>query len=338
MILHIPGRGVPLTEYGILIPSSPGRTGKILDALSSHPVLGPRKESWLLGSDGSTITREDLERAHATDYVDKLFTADGLEEVLLSVYELIDSEGKPNRYDPSRATRPLSEMFDRSFVGLSGTYQCGRRALDHRFCFYLGGGAHHGHREFGHGFCIVNDSVVAIRKLQAENRIRSAWVIDVDVHKGDGTAALTESDPTVRTLSVHMAAGWPLDLPEFSPEGDRNPWFIESDIDVPIAPGEEAEYNKRLTEALNAMDEFGPPDCAYVLGGADPYEKDELPSTQLMKLSLDQITERNIIIYEFLKARKIPQAWLTAGGYGESAWEAYPPFMTYALLDNLGLS
>lgn len=304
--------------------------------LGAHPVLGPRKDEWLLGSDGSEITKDDLLRAHAAEYVEKLFS-DGIEEVLLKVYELVDAEGRPNRYDPESATRPLSQMFDRTLIGLSGTYQCCKRALDHRFCFYLGGGAHHGHRDFGHGFCVVNDSVVALRKLQSEGRIRTAWVIDVDVHKGDGTAALTQGDPTIKTLSVHMAAGWPLDLPEFAADGARNPWFIESDIDVPIGAGEEDEYNPRLAEALSQLSQTPKPDLALVICGADPYEHDELPSTQLIKLSLEQMTQRNVMIYEFLKGLSIPQAYLMAGGYGRHAWEPYPPFLEFALQDNLSL-
>ena len=77
---------------------------------------------------------------------------------------------------------------------------------------------------------------------------------------------------------------------------------------------------------------------AYVLAGADPYEKDGLPSTQKMKLTLEQLNQRDRMIYDFLKKREIPQAFLTAGGYGADAWEVYPPFMEYALLDHMGLA
>ncbi len=99
--------------------------------------------------------------------------------------------------------------------------------------------------------------------------------------------------------------------------------------------GEEADYLPRLEEALEKL-AMGPrPDLAYVLAGADPYEKDQLESTQKLKLTLEQMNARNTMIYEYLKERNIPQAWLMAGGYGEHAWEVYPAILTHVLLERL---
>jgi acetoin utilization deacetylase AcuC-like enzyme len=329
MILRYEGSKVPLRDYGILIPAARDRPGRILDALRADPRLGPESE-WKLGPDGSTIEREDLERVHDPAYVERLFS-DGLEAALVAVYELVDEQGNYHRYDPTIATRSLSSMFEGTLHGLAGTYQCGKEALARGFCFYLGGGAHHGHYSFGHGFCVVNDSVIAIRKLQSEGRIRTAWVIDVDAHKGDGTAALTQGDDSIQTLSVHMALGWPLDLPEFHADGSRHPSYTESDIDVPIEPGEDARYVPLLGAALADLATRPKPDVVYVLAGADPYEKDELPSTQGLKLTIDQMHARDMLIFETLKRLGVPQAWLMAGGYGDHAWEPYPGFLAYAL-------
>ena len=329
MILRYEGTRAPLRDFGILIPAARNRPGQILDALRRIPGVGP-ESTWLLGPDGSSIGRQDLERVHDPVYVERLF-GDGLESVLTAVFELVDERGRYHRYDPAIATRPLAEMFDGSLHGLAGTFQCGREALRHGFCFYLGGGAHHGHYSFGHGFCIVNDSVIAIRRLQHDGLIRRAWVIDVDAHKGDGTAALTRDDPSVLTLSVHMARGWPMDIPEFDAAGNRHPSHTPSDIDVPVESGEEAAYVPRLAAALEQLAGGPSPDIAYVLAGSDPYEHDELPSTQGLRLTLAQLLERDTLIYETLRRLRIPQAWLMAGGYGERAWEPYPPFLAYAL-------
>ena len=267
---------------------------------------------------------------HDPEYVERLF-GEGLEAVLVAVYELVDESGEYHRYDPTIATRKLPEMFAGTLKGLAGTYQCGKEALKHGFCFYLGGGAHHGHYSFGHGFCVVNDSVIAIRKLQAESTIRTAWIIDVDAHKGDGTAALTEGDDTIVTLSVHMAGGWPLDIPEYDAQGVRHPSYTPSDIDVPIEAGEENEYVPRLRDALARLEAYPRPDLVYVLAGADPYERDGLPSTDGLRLSKEQMFERDVAIFETLKRLGVAQAWLMAGGYGEHAWEPYPDFLAYAL-------
>ena len=334
MILHYSGKGFPLTDFGIFLPVAPDRVGRVLKALRDHPTLGPRESEWLIGPDGSTITREDLCRVNTPRYVDGLF-GDEVELIIMKAFELIDSDGNYHRYDPERATQPLAKLFEQSLRSVAGAYQCGKEALSRGFCFYCGGGSHHGHPDFGHGFCILNDSATAVRKLQAEGRVRTAWIIDVDVHKGDGTAAMMAGDDSVITLSVHMAHGWPLDNPEFDSDGNRHPSYISSDIDVPVDVGEEAHYLPRLEAALHDLDTRAKPDIAYVLAGADPYEKDELQSTRRLQLSLEQMNERNLIIYEFLKARSIPQAWLMAGGYGESAWEPYPSILTRVLLDRL---
>jgi acetoin utilization deacetylase AcuC-like enzyme len=334
MILNRPGRGSPLSDFGISIPSSPDRGKRILQVLREHEILGPLEEKWLLGDDGVQITKEDVLRTHSPEYVEKLFS-DKVEEVMIQVYELIDSDGNYHRYDPSKAAKPLSGMFDRSLRGLAGTYQVCRVAASTGFCFNLSGGGHHAHRDFGHGFCVLNDIMIALHKMQAEKLATNIWIIDVDVHKGDGVASITQDDSTITTLSVHMARGWPLDIPEFDAAGNRHPSYTPSDIDVPIESGEEPLYNRKLKEALDELSKYPLPDLAFVQLGADPYEKDGLPSTALMKLTLEQMNERNALIYRFIEDRSIPAAYIMSGGYGEHAWEPYPDFLIRALLDRL---
>jgi acetoin utilization deacetylase AcuC-like enzyme len=180
--------------------------------------------------------------------------------------------------------------------------------------------------------------VIAIRKLQAEGLIRTAWIIDIDAHKGDGTAALTKGDDSIITLSIHMANSWPLDGDEYDPDGKFNHSFTPSDIDIPMAKGEDHLYIPRLQEGLERLDRWAHPDLALVVSGADPYFKDELPSTGDLKLSLAQLKERDLLTYNFLKQRDIPRAYLMAGGYGDSCWEVYAQFLEWALVDALGLN
>lgn len=337
MILHRPGHRAPLSDYGIEIPAAPDRVNKILNAIKSDPELGPLESRWLLGDDGGALTREDLERVHSHAYIERLFS-DEVEQVLIEVYELIDENGNYYRYNPENAKRPLKSMFDRSLKSHSGSYQCCRIALDAGFCFYLAGGGHHAHRDFGHGFCILNDIVIPLRRLQAEGRIKTAWIIDVDAHKGDGVAEVTQGDDSIITLSAHMAQGWPMDLPKTLKDGSPNPVFIPSDIDIPIEHGEEDEYCDRLEEGLRQLDRYPRPDLALVQLGADPYERDGLPSTSLLQLSLEQLGRRDRLIYEFLEERRIPGAYLMSGGYGDHSWEPYPPFLIPVLKERLGLT
>jgi hypothetical protein len=74
------------------------------------------------------------------------------------------------------------------------------------------------------------------------------------------------------------------------------------------------------------------------VSGADPYEHDELPSSRLLRLSKEQMMERDLLIYSFLKDHRVPAAYLMSGGYGERSWEVYYQFLEWALLDRLGLA
>jgi len=334
MILYDPTDRMGFFEFGIQIPILDSKVTRTFETLLQDPELGPRVADWHIARIDETLVKEDLQRVHSRGYVDRLYS-DRLENEIIRTYELIDAQGRYYRYKPEEATLPLPRLFDRILQRVAGSTRCYRTALETGFCFYFGGGMHHAQYDHGNGFCLLNDIVIGLRKLQAEKRIQTAWVIDVDAHKGDGTAALTHGDDTIRTLSVHMARGWPLDGAPVEADGRPNPSFIPSDIDIPIAPGEEAIYNDRLLEGLHQLDALSRPDLAVVVSGADPYEKDALPSTQGLRLPLSQMLERDQLIYRFLSKRRIPYAGLMSGGYGPDVWEVYAEFLLWGLRDRL---
>jgi len=334
MIIYDKNLKEGLAEFGIEIPIHHSRAVSTFEKLKSHKILGLKIDQWLISSINETITRKDLLRVHSDEYVARLYS-DKLEDEIIRTFELLDDNGRYYRYNPDTAILPLAQLFDRLLFKVAGTMQCCRVALEKEFCFVFGGGMHHAKRDYGAGFCMVNDIVIALRKLQAENLIRSAWIIDLDAHKGDGTAVLTQEDSSITTLSIHMARGWPLDGEAYDRQGRLNPSFVASDIDIPVAAGEEHLYVAKLEDGLEKLVSIGPPDMAVVLAGSDPYEKDELPSTGELNLSLEQLKERDLLVYHFLKAHKIPRAYVTAGGYGERSWEVDWQFIEWALLDNL---
>jgi acetoin utilization deacetylase AcuC-like enzyme len=87
----------------------------------------------------------------------------------------------------------------------------------------------------------------------------------------------------------------------------------------------------QLEAGLNTLSQAGTADLAIVVCGADPYEHDELPSTGVLKLSLDQMLARDQMVYRYLAEREIPSAFLMAGGYGEQVWKVYAQFLIWAL-------
>jgi acetoin utilization deacetylase AcuC-like enzyme len=330
MILYDPQIPVSLSDFGILIPVRESRATRTFEALCRHPEIGARRLCWHQPVIEEKLTREDLARVHCPEYLGRLYSQ-ALADEIISTYELIDPQGNCNRYAPQQAVRPLAELFEYIIRKAAGSVQCCRIALDHGFCFYFAGGMHHAHSDRGGGFCLINDIVIAARKLLSERLVQRIWIVDVDAHKGDGTASLTAGDDTIRTLSIHMAHGWPLDGPRQLKEGGPNPSFIPSDIDLPVAEGEESSYLTRLQSGLHELSRTGTADLAIVVCGADPYAYDELPSAQALKLSLDQMFARDQMVYKFLAEQKIPAAYLMAGGYGEQVWNVYAQFLIWAL-------
>jgi len=329
-LLYFPG--LPdLLQFGIQIPVLDTRATRTIEKLSAHPGSGHNIRKILETKQTESITPEDMARVHTSEYMDRLYS-DGLESSLLEAYELIDTRGMYNRYDPSQAKRPLTDLFRLQLLRTAGSLQCMRTALFNSSCFYFGGGFHHAHPDFGHGFCLINDIVIGIRHLQKKGLIKNAWIIDTDAHKGDGTAAITLNDPSIATLSIHMAHGWPLDFPEFDENHRRHPSFTPSTVDIPVEEGEEALYNEKLAAGLKQLHVLSPgPDLAVVVYGADPYEKDELVSAQKLKLSLKDMKQRDQLVYSCLREQSIPAAYLMAGGYGPHSWKVYYQFLNWVI-------
>jgi acetoin utilization deacetylase AcuC-like enzyme len=317
-----------LREYGIEIPLSDGRIKNICNLLKIH------NQSIETNFKNVLLTREDLERVHTKDFVSKIFGApEDQEKIIVETFELLNSDGTFNRYDPTKAKKPLAEIVDKVLLKIRGTMTALKEALSTGETFHLGGGYHHAMSFGGRGFCLLNDIVIAARWSQRYLGTKLIWVIDVDAHKGDGTAELTLGDSSIRTLSIHMKNGWPLDSEKFDIEGKPHPWFIESDIEIGIETGEESHYLNKLFSGLldlEALDERKP-DLAIVVQGSDPYEKDALPSSGLLKLSKEIMLERDLMVYEFLKTRNIPQTYVMAGGYGDFAHEPYCQFISNIL-------
>jgi acetoin utilization deacetylase AcuC-like enzyme len=321
MILFHPELSPRWGEYGILIPLRDDRSKRVYEHLRT---LGKKGLIELDRNGLKLLNKSDLERAHSSDFVEKLY-GDQLESEILECFELIDSNGKYHRYNPALAKRDWKDFFQSILHHASASKFAMEKALEEKgFTFFLGGGMHHARSDKGSGFCLINDIVIGLRALQAENKIKSAWVIDTDAHKGDGTAEITCKDPSIKTLSIHMKKGWPLDHPELN-----HPSKIPSDVDIEMDVDEEEFYLERLRQGLNHLWTLSldKPDFVVVNAGVDPYELDELPSTKLLKLSKEQMLERDLLVYRFFKERNIPQCWLMSGGYGQYSWEIYSQFL-----------
>lgn len=193
-------------------------------------------------------------------------------------------------------------MVERSRRSAGATIAACRAALAHGCGINLAGGTHHAHRDYGEGFCVFNDAVVAARAMQAEGLVQRVLVVDLDVHQGDGTAAILAGDATVFTFSIHGRGNFPFRK-------------ARSDLDVELANRTgDADYLAALAASLPRALAGAEPDLAIYLAGADPFEGDRLGRLALTKPGL---AARDRHVLETLHALRIPTAIAMAGGYAD---------------------
>lgn len=200
-------------------------------------------------------------------------------------------------------------MAERARRSVGATIAAARVALAEGVAGNLAGGTHHAYADRGSGYCVFNDIVVAARLMQAEwhrhhRALLRVAVIDLDVHQGNGTAALCRDDPTVFTLSMHGAKNFP-----FRKEA--------SDLDVDLPDGcTDEPYLQALDAALAtlwARHGERPPGLVFYLAGADPHEGDRLGR---LKLTAAGMAERDRRVFAACGARRVPVAMSMGGGYG----------------------
>jgi acetoin utilization deacetylase AcuC-like enzyme len=205
---------------------------------------------------------------------------------------------------------PWSErMVERARRSVGATIGAARAALAEGVAANLAGGTHHACADRGSGYCVFNDVAVAARLMQAEwhrtrRQLLRVAVVDLDVHQGNGTAAIFRDDPTVFTLSLHGAKNFPF---------RKEPGDL--DVELPDGCGD-AAYLEALDGALQrlwAAHETAMPGLVFYLAGADPHEGDRLGRLKLTKAGL---LERDRRVLDACRTRCVPAALSMAGGYG----------------------
>lgn len=259
--------------------------GRVYDRLVAAGLAGPGQV------DGpEPAAWDDLALVHTADYLDRA------------------RRGTFDREALARLEIPWTPAVVEGFrLMTGGTIVAARLALAGRrspaagsaVVCHLGGGLHHAFADHGEGFCLFNDVAVAIRVAFRDGLASSAAVVDLDVHHGNGTAAIFAGDPRVFTCSMHQERNYPACKPPGS-----------LDVGLPDRLGD-AAYLERLADVLARVFERLP-DVLFYLAGADPFEADQLGGLALTK---EGLRRRDRMVLQAARRHAVPVVVLLAGGY-----------------------
>ena len=230
-------------------------------------------------------------------------------------------------------SRDLAEAF---WLAAGGSILAARQCLTDRVSISIGGGFHHAFPDHGEGFCMIHDVAVAIRRLQRDDKIRTAMTARLrrasrqrhcrnfrrHTHREraaalvvglDRRAACQTGGPNgkmrgahagdVFTISLHQHNNYPLWKPPSS-----------IDVDLPDGCGDD-DYLAWLDNAISSGLRQFEPDLICYIAGADPYKEDQLGG---LALTIEGLKKRDELVFRVARARNIPVMVTYAGGYAQN--------------------
>jgi acetoin utilization deacetylase AcuC-like enzyme len=267
--------------FNIPLPAGhrfPGEKYRLLrEALLYQGIVAP----WQLEL-SPPASRDDLLRAHDAAYVDAVLAGTLSAEAM------------------RRIGLPWSaHLVARTLATMGGAIASMRTALEFGFCAQLAGGTHHAHADFGAGFCVFNDHAIAALTALRERLAARVAIVDLDVHQGDGNAAILARVPEVFVFSMH---------------GEKNFPFrkVASTLDFGLPDGTgDAAYLAALHDGLEAVLAFRPELVLYQ-AGVDPLAEDKLGR---LALTYNGLRRRDSLVLSTFAKAGVPVSLGIGGGY-----------------------
>ena len=239
-------------------------------------------------NDSDFIVPDSLEiekvlSVHSADYWDRL-----------SNLQLSDREQRVSGFVHSQ------ELIQRELCIMEGTRRLAEEALTKKLGFNIAGGTHHAFVDRGEGFCLLNDQVIAANDLLTQQGIQKILIIDLDVHQGNGTAAMLKDDDRVFTFSMHGRNNYPLQKEQ-------------SNLDVELDDGiQDKAYLHLLSEHLDRILSSFTPEFIFYQCGVDILASDKLGK---LGVSMKGCQERDRLVFDAVRQLNVPVVCTMGGGY-----------------------
>lgn len=192
------------------------------------------------------------------------------------------------------------ELIDRESCIMEGTVRAAKMAITKKIGFNIAGGTHHAFADRGEGFCLLNDQVIAAHYLLNSHGMNKILIIDLDVHQGNGTAALAHGDERIFTFSMHGRNNYPLQKEQ-------------SDLDVELEDGiQDKEYLALLAKNLDKILNMIQPDFVFYQCGVDILASDKLGK---LAVTMSGCRERDRFVFDRIRQIDVPVVCTMGGGY-----------------------
>jgi acetoin utilization deacetylase AcuC-like enzyme len=263
-------------------PERPQRIAAVLEALRAPALAGDIR--WV---EAGVAPLPAVERVHPAAYVGRL--------------EALAARG-------GGALDPDTFMASGSWNSALASAGAAIAAVDQAIAAGTAFGAtrppgHHALADRAMGFCFLNNVVIAARHAQARGHGR-VLIVDWDVHHGNGTQALVETDPSVRFVSMHQ-------YPWYPGTGAESERGVGNVFNVPRPGGlPRATYARDLLAGVDAALEGWAPDFLLISAGFDSLAGDPLGE---FTLEPQDITDWTAALRERMGGR--PVAAVLEGGY-----------------------
>lgn len=219
-----------------------------------------------------------IETVHDKEYIRRF------EEVCLSGHRTFE--------DPDNGI--CTESYETAFLAVGGILDTidmimdGK--IDNAFCAIRPPG-HHAEVKKAMGFCYFNNVAIAARYFQMKWGIKKVGIIDFDVHHGNGTQHIFETDPTVFYYSIHQhpSFAYPGTGRDFETGALEGKGFTKNSL---VLPGQGDDIYKMLIQKdlIPAFDNFEP-EVVIVSAGFDAHIDDEMSDISLSTEGFSWIME-----------------------------------------------
>lgn len=207
-------------------------------------------------------TMADIERVHPRDHIVRVLAA-----VPKSGYASLDGDTivSPGSGEAAlRAAGAVIGAVDAVFGGSATNAFCAIRPP-----------GHHAEPSQAMGFCLFNNVAIGARYAREAYGVRRIAIVDFDVHHGNGSQTLVESDASIFYASTHQSLLYP-------GTGHARETALGNLVNAPLRPGSGGpEFRHAFSEIIfPALGHFAP-DLLFVSAGFDAHRDDPLANLQL---------------------------------------------------------